>query len=259
MIAPENITSGVKYLSNAGKFSDFQEKYLDVRKKESRLYTDDEVRSLPYLHQGHPHQKEWLLRADSINRFLKYLRKKSPQGPILDLGCGNGWFANKMVIFSGQEVVGLDVNIPELEQAARVFQQQSLSFCFGDIFEDIFHPGYYKMIVLNASAQYFPDIRRLIHRLVYLLEDEGEIHLLDTHFYPNEKSALKAAERTLEYYTHLGFPEMASHYYHHQIEKLKDIDNTRYKILHHNSTLNIQTSKLLRRSSSPFPWIRISK
>jgi SAM-dependent methyltransferase len=259
MNQPEQITGGVKYLSDPNKFSRFEERYLALRRKENRLLSDEEVLSLPYLPSPHPHKEEWLFRADTMKRFLSYLKKKPAQGRIMELGCGNGWFTHKMAELTGHEVVGMDINILELEQSARVFAEENLSFCFGDIFEDIFNPKSFGMITLNASAQYFPDIIKLINRLLQLLKDNGEIHILDTHFYPDDKAAIDAAQRSKAYFTKLGFPEMAIHYHHHQLIKLKEIENISYEILYHNSKLKTKTLKLFRRRLSPFPWIRVRK
>jgi SAM-dependent methyltransferase len=251
------LKNGVRYLTVPERFEGFQTRYLAVRQKENRILTDEQVYSLPYLPANHPLHKEWLMRADTMTRFIRYLKKNPLSAPVLDLGCGNGWFPNKIAELTGQEVIGLDVNIPELEQAARVFTKENLTFCFGDIYEDIFEPKSFGMITLNASAQYFPDIIKLINRLLELLKDDGEINILDTPLYPNDKAARDAADRTKSYYTQLGFPEMASHYHHHPIQKLLKTEGVKTAIVYKTSNIKHKTFKLLRRRLSPFPWIRI--
>jgi len=251
--------NGVGYLSDPAPFENFLRAYIDVRNKEGRLLMVDQVKSLPVLPNDHALYREWQLRADSLKRFEQYIKRNPPGGPVLDLGCGNGWFTHKIAELTGREVIGLDINIPELEQAARIFKNENLRFFLGDIFEDIFHQDSFHLITLNASAQYFPNIHGLIKRLLYLLKSNGEIHFLDTHFYRDEASAQAAAERTKAYYSNLGFPEMSSHYHHHTLKSLNQMNAINYKILHNNSKFKTQTSKLFRRKTSPFPWICIAK
>jgi ubiquinone/menaquinone biosynthesis C-methylase UbiE len=251
--------NGIGYLSNPVQSEKFRQTYLEVRINEGRLLMDDQVKSLPLLPNDHTHFREWQLRADSLKRFEQYIKRNPPGGHVLDLGCGNGWFTHKIAELTGQEIIGLDINIAELEQAARIFKNENLRFFYGDIFEDIFHQNSFHLITLNASAQYFPDIHELIERLFYFLQDAGEIHFLDTHFYKDEDAAQKAAEGTKAYYSTLGFPEMSSHYHHHLLKALHQMETIKLKIGNNNSKLKSQNLKLFRRKTSPFPWIRIAK
>ena len=99
----------------------FSNVYIKVRKKEQRILSDIEVVLLPHLGS-----KEWRLRKKSTNRFLAYLTSKKTSQKILDIGCGNGWFSNAMAQVSEKnKVTGLDINIEELEQAARVFKKEN--------------------------------------------------------------------------------------------------------------------------------------
>ena len=257
MHPPDKEINGVRYLSGQNAFQHFEELYLGVRDKEGRMFSDCDAAALPYLPKSHPLRKEWLMRADSMKRFLEYLKDHPPQGPVLDLGCGNGWFSCKIAELTGENVIGLDVNSIELEQAARVFHGGNIRFCFGDIFEDILEPQSFSLIILNASVQYFPDISALVNRCLYFLKGDGEIHILDTPFYNDERSAAEAAARTRKYYSGMGFPEMTSQYHHHPLNALNTTNNIKVDVLYKNLKLKTQPLKLLLRSPSPFPWIRI--
>ncbi|MGZ5220651.1 MAG: class I SAM-dependent methyltransferase, partial [Chitinophagaceae bacterium] len=117
--------------SSAGAF---EKLYIQLRKKEQRFYTDDEVRSLPWITATHPHYKEWLVRTKSCKQLIKYLDKKSNPLNILEIGCGNGWLSAQLAINISGHVVGMDINKEELVQAARVFSTISnLKFIQGDI------------------------------------------------------------------------------------------------------------------------------
>jgi SAM-dependent methyltransferase len=253
------VRNDVGILTDPGKFEAFQELYLAVREKENRLFSDEQVELLPYLNPADSHYREWLLRADTLKRFEKYLQYHQPEGPVLDIGCGNGWFTRHLESITGQIVIGLDVNLPELEQAARVFKMKGLFFVFGDVFGDVFYPGRFKLIVLNSSVQYFQDLQGLLQRLSVLLHDEGEIHVLDSPVFQDEFKALKAKERSIAYYKKLGFPELAGSYHHHHLNELKNSDHLAAGLLFNPDSTGNKLRKLFRKNSSPFPWIRMTK
>jgi hypothetical protein len=74
--------------------------YLRVRTRENRILPDEAVAVLPLVAPGHPHAKEWNLRAKTLRRFQVYLDKNFGNKPlkILDLGCGNGWMAHHLAV-----------------------------------------------------------------------------------------------------------------------------------------------------------------
>jgi len=220
------------------KTSVFQDLYIAVRNQEERVLSDSDVALLPNLNN-----KEWYLRKKSAERFENYLSSKHSGLSILDIGCGNGWFSNILVNSSkNHHVVGLDVNVEELEQAARVFQSRNLQFVYGNIFElQQQFKKVFDIITLNASVQYFPDFKALLHVLENYLTRNGEIHIVDSPFYKTSELK-KAQNRTVSYYEQLGFPEMASHYFHHNIADVKHFE-----------------TKFLRKKDSPFLWLRYTK
>lgn len=237
----------VRYLTNP---KPFEEKYLKVREIEGRVLSDDEVRKLPEF-RGTPRLiAEWKMRQRTYHRFLKYLGQRSFSS-CLDIGCGNGWFTYGVSQKISGQVVGLDVNAEELEQANRVFQSAGLEFSYGDLFQDIFPGQSFELIVLNASIQYFPDLAALFRRLNELLAENGEIHVLDSPFYPEDQVAA-AKERSLAYYTSVGYPEMADEYYHHSLGSLSQYQpETMYRPKRIN--------RLLGKADSPFTWYRIKR
>ena len=221
----------------------FSKHYLAIREKENRVLSDTEVRKLPYLPKD-----EWPYRIKSTERFLTHVAKKKHPQHILTIGCGNGWFSNKIAEVSTEnQVVGLDVNREELEQAARIFKKKNLHFVYADIFkiskkcETLFD-----IITLNGAIQYFQDFEGLLSLLKTFLTENGEIHIIDSPFYKMEEIAA-AKERTKNYYTELGVPEMTSHYHHHDEKTVRDFEvwyAYKKNIIH----------KILGKKDSPFSW-----
>ncbi|MBC3845570.1 class I SAM-dependent methyltransferase [Winogradskyella echinorum] len=241
-----HIKNNVVYITE--ETNSFSDVYIAVRQKEQRILTDKEVALLPKLKRN-----EWEFRVKSTERFINYIDSKKEALNILDVGCGNGWFTNAISNVSEKnKVIGLDVNRNELEQAARVFKRQNLQYVYCDIFKK--ESGFkqqFDIITLNSCVQYFPDFRKLISTLKMFLKPNGEIHIIDSPFY-KASQITEAKQRTLNYYNKLGFPEMASHYFHHSIDNLDEFEHlytNKHKLL----------NKILNKKDSPFPWIRFIK
>ncbi|HTR29097.1 MAG TPA: class I SAM-dependent methyltransferase [Puia sp.] len=145
------------------------------------LYTDREVAQLPYLMTGHPRRREWEGRIASANRLARYLSIHKKAAGILEIGCGNGWLSHRLADVPGSRVIGLDPNLGELRQAARVFRKQrNLKFIYGEFFSDVLKELSFDIIVVAATLQYFPSLPELIRNALTYLRPHGELHLLDS-------------------------------------------------------------------------------
>lgn len=248
---------GIVFLGENKHLETFESDYLKVREKEGRIFSDKGVKKLPRLPKSHPLHKEWLHRADTQIRFCKYLSARKENSSILDLGCGNAWFSAQMKSSLPQaNIFALDVNTLELQQAARVFSKNQITFYHGDIFQDIFEAASFDMIVLNSSLQYFSDFKLLMDRLLELLKKDGDIHLLDSPFYKTAQNQKEAKNRSRSYFSGMDVKEMIQHYHHHNFDDLKDFSNT---ILYNpNKTWN-SIRQILGQKISLFPWICITK
>jgi len=183
-------------------------------------------------------------------RLFSYLSAKKKRLRILEVGCGNGWLAHLLAGIPGAEVTGLDINFTELQQAARVFNEdRHLRFIYGDIYSGVLARLKFDIIVFSASIQYFQSFGKIINGCLRNLAPGGEIHIINSPFYPAAELG-PAKKRTQEYYHSLGYPEMADYYFHHPIGDLKAFTHT--VIYNPSSILN----KLIR-NPEPFLWVCI--
>ena len=231
------------------------ELYLRVREREGRIYTDQVVAHLPDYPDDQALSSEWRSRADSSARLTSYLSAKKRPLSILELGCGNGWLANRLALIASTHVWGLDRNSRELVQAARVFTRPNLAFLSADIFNAPLAEQSFDVIVLASVIQYFPDLAGLIQALKTLLKLRGEIHLLDSPLY-NPDELPTAQERTQKYYAALGFPEMSGYYFHHLAT---DLDAFSPHWFYLPGNLVARLKRIVGQDISPFPWLVIGK
>jgi protein-L-isoaspartate O-methyltransferase len=229
---------------------EFEQLYIALRKKEGRVYSDEELATLPHIHASHPHYKEWLIRKHSCKALLSYIKQKETIQHILEVGCGNGWLSAQLAKHIDVEVTGLDINSKELEQAKKVFGKvPGLDFINGSLQSEQLKDKKFDMIILAASIQYFPSLKETIKLALEYLTLLGEIHIMDSPFYqPQDLEA--ARQRTRAYYGTVGHPEMAAHYHHHT---LSELDTFQYKILHHPFSWKNKLSI----KKNPFYWITI--
>lgn len=235
--------------------SEFENIYLQVRKREKRIYSDDELNLLPYAYKNNPHKNEWELRAKSFLRFKNYLSRKTSKLNILDLGCGNGWFTGQLSKEFHHNYFCVDVNIIELEQAARVFDNGQINFIYSDIISTSLPTNIFDIVIINSALQYFQNISVLMKELFFISKPYGEIHIIDSPFY-KQQYLPQAKNRTLKYYQSLGFPEMAKNYFHHTIDELKYL---RHSYFYNPGAIKNKLSSIFFEKDSPFPWIVVTR
>jgi ubiquinone/menaquinone biosynthesis C-methylase UbiE len=226
--------------------------YVAAREKEKRIYTDDQLRQLPEVAAGHPYHGEWQVRKRSARMLVKALEAPHKPLSVLEIGCGNGWLAREVAQIPGVCVTGLDINMVELQQAKRVFrQQQNLQFMAGDIRTGMLLGQQFDRIIFAAAIQYFPSLEEILAVALDHLQEQGEIHILDSFFYERRELA-DARKRTLQYYHSLGVPEMSGYYFHHARE---DLLPYQHQIINRGSWLE----RLIPGRRKVFPWVRIKK
>ena len=245
---------GVYFLSEKASIGVDENLYVQVRKKEGRIYPDMVVKTLPLFYKNHPLKSEWIIRQKSCDKILKYISRKKYK-IILEIGCGNGWLSNNILEKCGCFVAGVDVNREELKQAARIFgRNDNVRFIYGNIFEDIFPHEIFDMIIFAASIQYFSNIDKTLSSVFRFLKASGEIHIIDSKFY-HENEVDGARERSRRYYSELGIQEMTKYYFHHSWNEL---DKFNYLIMNskfYKMSKVLNLNKKLRQTN--FPWIAI--
>ena len=226
----------------------FGDLYIDVRNQEKRVLTDCQVMFLPDIEPTHIHYKEWQVRKRSAKRLIDYLKEKSKPLNILEIGCGNGWLSSMLLTIKGSKVTGIDVNEPEIMQAKRLFKNERLDFICAGFDPKMFSDQKFDVILFAASIQYFPSIKNILQDALSCLNRNGEIHIIDTNFYsPNQVEG--AARRTEQYYSEMGYPEMAAYYFHHTVNDLKPFN---YQLLFNPHRLVNKISK-----KDPFYWVAV--
>jgi ubiquinone/menaquinone biosynthesis C-methylase UbiE len=232
--------------------TEFEQLYIDLRSNEKRIYTDEEVAWLPDVNEDHIHRKEWEIRKTSCQKLTRYLGNKKSSLKILEVGCGNGWLSYQLSQIPYSNIIGLDINLPELQQAERVFADvPNLSFIHGHFDSPLLEFEKFDVIVLASSIQYFNSFSNVIQTMLGRLNDKGEIHITDSHFY-NQTEVGEAKQRSQRYFYGKGFNKMSDFYFHHTV---RELDEFNYAILYDpNSIMN----RVLRKKN-PFHWICIKK
>lgn len=258
LLAGASRNAGVYYLSDPAAYAEQETRYWRVRAREFRLYSDEIVSQLPVVPADHPLRAEWAARADSLSRLADHVARFWRDLTVLDLGCGNGWMAHQLAAISVRiKVYGLDLNRRELAQAARVFiDRPRLRFVYGDVWTAALPARSCDLIILASVIQYFPDLPRLVRRLLELTAPGGEIHILDSPLY-SERAVPAARERTHAYYRSKGLAFMSEAYHHHTWAALAPFQP---EVLYDpRSPLNRLASWWwAEQARSPFPWLRIT-
>ncbi|HEK21330.1 class I SAM-dependent methyltransferase [Mucilaginibacter sp.] len=226
----------------------FEKAYTILRQKEKRTYSDAQVSKLPDIDPGHVHYNEWKIRKQSCTRLITYLKRKKKALKILEVGCGNGWFSAKLSENSQAEIIGLDVNGVEIDQAANVFNKANLRFIHDGFPSERLTGLKFDIVLFAASIQYFASFPAVINEALKHLTEGGEIHITDTPFYQAEELA-GAANRSKTYFAGLGQSEMVCYYHYHSINDLMMFN---HKVLAKPRQL---FNRLCRKIK--FPWVMI--
>jgi SAM-dependent methyltransferase len=115
-------------------------------------------------------------------------------GPILDLGCGDGLFAH--LVFAEKIDTGVDPNPRELVRAAELGGYRELVQCFGS---SIPRPdASYNTIISNSVLEHIPDLPPIFREISRLLAPGGYLFFtVPTHMF-ERYSAISRVLRSLK-------------------------------------------------------------
>lgn len=243
-----NINNHIEENVDLNPDADFEISYLALRHRENRIYTDAQVLLLPDIASDHIHFTEWQIRKQSCFRLLTYLGKKKKALKILEVGCGNGWLSANLAEMKNSEIIGLDINKSEINQAINVFKNNNLKFIFSRFPSEALIEMKFDIILFAASVQYFYSFQDIIDYALKYLNKGGEILVTDTFFY-NPKEINKAVERCHSYFAKLGCPNMARYYFHHSTND--------FKLFNHQILANPNRLFSWKKKRNPFYWVAI--
>jgi len=106
-------------------------------------------------------------RADVILAFLRALNLNDPE--ILDLGCGNGWFTERLAAFG--KATGTDLSLKAMEEAKGRFPHGT--FVGGDLFQVVLPEAHYDVVVSQQVIAHVIDQPRYVDRAASLLRSRG--------------------------------------------------------------------------------------
>ncbi len=238
--------------TSSQKNSSFVDEYLEVRKKENRIYTDQELKILPKIKSSHLLMKEWSFRERNLKKLIEWLPANNKQ-TILEIGCGNGWFSANISKNSLNDIVSQDINLPELTQAARVFGYQNPKWICYDIENCNFPANSFDQLIFASSLQYFENPKIIFDLLIPTLKENGCIHIIDSPLYNNLNESQEAHSRTTSYYESFGHPSLAKKYHHHLLKDFIDM-GFEIKCKPKNNLISILTG-----ASNPFYWLQLLK
>ena len=140
--------------------------------------------------------------------------------PILDIGCGEGLFAN--ILFDEKIDVGIDPNTKELERAAYYGQYEKLINCFGNKID--FQDAHFETIFSNSVLEHIPDIEAVLRETHRLIADDGNIYFTVPTNYFDKYSIIYQFLSTLKFNKlaeryRLFFNGFWKHYHYHSVEK----------------------------------------
>jgi 2-polyprenyl-3-methyl-5-hydroxy-6-metoxy-1,4-benzoquinol methylase len=111
------------------------------------------------------------IRADALLAILRRLDLRDPR--ILDLGCGSGWFTDRLSELG--EATGTDLSVKSIAEATRRYPRAT--FVGGDLFKVDLPTGHYDVVVSQQVIAHVTDQPRYVERAASLLRPRGYLLL----------------------------------------------------------------------------------
>jgi SAM-dependent methyltransferase len=136
------------------------------REPRSTVATDDEVLRWAVAYLRHAPLS---LAVREINRLVAFTAVAGKRGPVLDVGCGDGFWWT--VREDGREIYGIDISAGEIAQARRRIRAE-----LTDVSRECPFPGTkFSEIIGNCSLEHVPDIDTALSNLRRAAADNARL------------------------------------------------------------------------------------
>jgi 2-polyprenyl-3-methyl-5-hydroxy-6-metoxy-1,4-benzoquinol methylase len=174
---------------------------------------------------------EWSqIRAEAILKLFRGLDLRQPK--ILDLGCGNGWFTERLAAYG--DATGVDLSLKAMDEAKRQFPRAT--FLGGDLFEVELPSSHYDVVVSQQVIAHVVDQARYVERAASLLKSRGHLLLTTPNRFVMDRLGDVGWETTPPEHLEFWLDKKA----------LLRLLRPRFEILHFTSILPIGQQGLLR-------------
>lgn len=117
---------------------------------------------------------DWIGKVDQLSRYsiiTGYCHFYKPSASILDLGCGEGWQAERMDKLKYHDYLGIDISSEAINRA-RKFEDEKTEFRSMNV-EDVSLDKEYDIIIFNEILYYLDDPVAMMDRLIEGLTEDG--------------------------------------------------------------------------------------
>jgi 2-polyprenyl-3-methyl-5-hydroxy-6-metoxy-1,4-benzoquinol methylase len=133
---------------------------------------------------GHPYDDLWLRPLRRGDKVLAYLRSLGLERPtILDMGCGMGWFADRLSQFG--PTTGIDLCEEAIALAKSKFPQ--VTFQAGNVFEMDLREQHFDVIVSQEVIAHVPDQSAYVQRAARLLKPRGYLIMTTPNWFVHKR------------------------------------------------------------------------
>ena len=134
---------------------------------------------------GHPNQciLKPLRRAEKILAYLRSLRLERPT--ILDMGCGMGWFAEKLSQFG--PTTGIDLCEEAIALAKSNFPQ--VTFEAGNLYEMALPENHFDVVVSHEVIAHVPDQSGYMERAARMLKPKGYLIVTTPNLFVHNRNS----------------------------------------------------------------------
>jgi SAM-dependent methyltransferase len=180
--------------ARAAAFAAFLNRFQAVRQREGWGAAGAEYyRGLPYVPKSDPQREIWRMRTVHFHKLLDSIALELARQPgraalsILDLGAGNCWLANQLVL-RGHRVCAVDISDdPHDGLAARAHYTARIE-CYQAEYDRLpFAPAQFDLVVFNAAIHYTAALVETLREGARVIVAGGQIVVLDSPFYTDRE------------------------------------------------------------------------